>query len=537
MHESAPQKTSWWASPKPWYDLAPALLLSVAVALVIRIPIIISADFPINDGGLWYVLTKILLQHNFVLPDYIDFGGAHLPLCYPPLTAYLLALLCKISSLDVTYFLLLLPTLFNLFAVAAFTVFCYSIFDQKKQAALAALLFPSIFQSYHWFIMGGGVARSLGFLFQILSWIYFVRGVRTSGSLKNIIIAGLLGGLGALFHPAGALWSGLGAFSYALHLWLQRREVKIKELAIMAVLMALVMLPWLASNLARYGFEPFRNAFFSGNQNWLSLTGLILPVHDYKLHSVVAVLAPVGLLVSLASRFYFPALLGIFGTIADTRSAYNGAGVTYSAILSAMTIYTLIESLPKIRALLPEPSSPSKAGSGLSERTWFRIVIGFIVVAQMISYITSTYDPANFLKPLAPEMLQSIKGLESQLPKASKLLLLHQQEPIGSDAVGEWISSLTGLFVVNTHQGMEWIGKFGKVLGGASLRIVDGCSSGNLQRLLLQLAGYGFKYDYFLIERSTCSALELAFKQEPKARELFRDTNFVVYQLDQPGNP
>lgn len=46
------------------------------------------AKFPINDGGLFYVMIRAIQANGFRLPDYVHYNGLSIPFVYPPLGLY-----------------------------------------------------------------------------------------------------------------------------------------------------------------------------------------------------------------------------------------------------------------------------------------------------------------------------------------------------------------------------------------------------------------------------------------------------------------
>src|SRR5664280_388639 len=82
---------------KPYTDTLPrapwlAPVAAVLCALVVRLPFVLAATFPLGDGGLFAQIIDDIRAHGFVLPAFTSFNGGSIPLCYPPLGFYLAAL-------------------------------------------------------------------------------------------------------------------------------------------------------------------------------------------------------------------------------------------------------------------------------------------------------------------------------------------------------------------------------------------------------------------------------------------------------------
>ena len=74
------------------------LILFVALLFggIVRFLPVAMAGFPINDGGMFYVMVKELQANHFLLPAFTQYNLADIPFAYPPFGFYATAL---ISSL------------------------------------------------------------------------------------------------------------------------------------------------------------------------------------------------------------------------------------------------------------------------------------------------------------------------------------------------------------------------------------------------------------------------------------------------------
>jgi len=67
-----------------------ALFLAWALvfgSLIRCIPTLV-ANFPINDGGLFYLMVEKLQEAHYILPSNITYNGFEIPYAYPPLAIY-----------------------------------------------------------------------------------------------------------------------------------------------------------------------------------------------------------------------------------------------------------------------------------------------------------------------------------------------------------------------------------------------------------------------------------------------------------------
>lgn len=64
-------------------------MTAVTLGLILRLLPALSADFPLNDGGLFYLMTRELQGAHYALPVYTSYNSAQIPFAYPPLAFYI----------------------------------------------------------------------------------------------------------------------------------------------------------------------------------------------------------------------------------------------------------------------------------------------------------------------------------------------------------------------------------------------------------------------------------------------------------------
>ncbi|HLI28429.1 MAG TPA: hypothetical protein VKZ60_15265, partial [Chloroflexota bacterium] len=73
------------------------LLGALLPALALRVGAVLGADFPLNDGGLFYAMTEDLRGAGFTLPWYTSYNAERIPYAYPPLGFYLAGALAALG--------------------------------------------------------------------------------------------------------------------------------------------------------------------------------------------------------------------------------------------------------------------------------------------------------------------------------------------------------------------------------------------------------------------------------------------------------
>src|SRR6266545_6504676 len=151
------------------------VLFAVIIGLLLRIAFPLIAPFPLNDGGLFYTMIRDLQANNYALPVFTTYNQAQIPFAYQPLAFYLGSLLSDFTRVDPLNILRLLPPIISAAGIPVFYLLAKEFLPNKTYAALATLLFAFAQRIFAWQIMGGGITRSFGFLFALLTMYFATR--------------------------------------------------------------------------------------------------------------------------------------------------------------------------------------------------------------------------------------------------------------------------------------------------------------------------------------------------------------------------
>jgi hypothetical protein len=125
------------------------LVIALVLGGLVRWQVIAGREFPLNDGGYWYVFTKALVENHFALPEFVQFNGRALPTYYPPLAGYLLALISSLGNIDILSLLLWVPFFLCLSMILVFYTFTLRLFEDQLIPRFAILFFAlSIIEEY-----------------------------------------------------------------------------------------------------------------------------------------------------------------------------------------------------------------------------------------------------------------------------------------------------------------------------------------------------------------------------------------------------
>ncbi len=125
-------------------------------ALLVRGLPVASANFPLNDGGLFYVMARDVQLAGMQIPATISYNNALIPFVYPPLAIYFAAVINAILPISLFDLLRLIPLLFSFLSVPAVYLAAKEVLASRFHALIAAAAFAVAPQAYEWVIEGGG---------------------------------------------------------------------------------------------------------------------------------------------------------------------------------------------------------------------------------------------------------------------------------------------------------------------------------------------------------------------------------------------
>lgn len=424
------------------------LLLAILLGGGLRFIPVIMAGFPVNDGGMFYIMAEELKTNNFALPAFTGYNLANIPFAYPPLGLYVTSLISaafRTPALDVIRWL---PALVSTFSLLAFYLMADEILESKTQAALATLFYGLLPDSFGWAIMGGGITRAFGLTFMFLTIAYANRLFSRPPNLPVpywVVAAqtAFFGALAVLSHPE----TGLHAAATCILLWFFRGRNKKTLLWSAGVAGAVLILtaPWWGNVLAQHGLAPFRSALHTSDDGTFHLAKLLtLGFGGGPFFSLTVAFGCVGLLGALAQRkFLLPTWL-VLPFFVDPRGAV-GLVLLPIAMLGAYGFDQMIA--PATLSLR------GVAGPWLRNR--------FATLAILAIFIYSFFGAGLFGVGLAGSSLsaadrETIAWVDENIPPGNDFLLLTGVQYSMQDPFQEWFPALTNQRSQTTLQGLEW---------------------------------------------------------------------------------
>ena len=388
--------------------------------------------FAINDGGLFWAMTRAIAEANFALPARVSYPTASpdIPFCYPPLGFYVAAIFFKLG-VPMEAIFRWLPWAWSMGTIWAFWRLaraCWRLEDGGDWAAGAAtLLWVLLPWSLLWDTMGGGVTRAPGLFFALLA-TESALGLWRDGQSKKW--------WPLLFFLALALATHLerarfGTMAVCL-VWLfygrnARGAVQLGGALAGAVLLCA---PWWGLCLARFGVEPFLAAAQSGGSgqdSWLQNVwpAVISALGGEPIFPLLHLCGGAGLLWCLWRRQWFVPAWFLLILLVDVRS-----GRAFVVIPLALSAGILLCQAPRTRVLF--------AGA---------LTLWLCVLCAMVQHTMSGLSVGD---------LAAMEWVKHNTPKSARFLIVPHQY-WATDAPGEWFPALTARTAVMTVQGAEWL--------------------------------------------------------------------------------
>jgi hypothetical protein len=428
-------------------DLAKLILLAALLfGGWLRFYPVVQAGFPINDGGMFYSMIEDLYANNFILPRYTSYNLSDIPYAYPPLGFYLGALL-KLFGIDTLHILMYLPPALSVLVILAFFGLAKKVFDGSwSYAALATLAFALIPGSYSWFIMGGGLTRSLGQLFFLLFLTNLLK-LYEAPTHRQTLYTGLFGSLAILSHPE----ISIHAFTAAVIFWFfrSRNQKGLRASLAVAGIAVTLAAPWWASVLWQHGTHPFLNALQTGGHTSILVAFkniLYFAFTEETLAPIVAVLGMIGIIYQIGNKNYFLTIWIIITFITQPRSA-TAIALYPLSMLFAITLVDII--LPAMTKGLQDNTTPR-----LMERKKTWIIIAFLTIYMAASGSIHSIILSNYyINNAERQLLQWVQ--ENTIESAQFIVIADVNSPMVHHTA-EWFPALTQRRSLLTVQGSEW---------------------------------------------------------------------------------
>ena len=538
---------------RPWATDRVALMTigALVLAISIRAWLVLSRDFPLNDGALFLRMTEELATNGFQVPETTSYNDAGIPFAYSPLAFYLGALLHTALGIDLVDIVRFVPLVFATLCVLAFWLLARDLVPSRPAVVAALCVFAVLPRSFLWLIMGGGLTRSPGLFFAILA-LWQLHRALTRRSWRHVGWTTVFAALTVLSHLGTAPFV---AFSGVLMMLFFGRH-RFGILALLAIGSGTLILtsPWWLSIVLTHGIEPILAAGATGGTVFNTHTrGEALTKLAYfglgtaePLFPIIGALAILGTFASITRRGSFLALWWLVIILLDVR-----AGATYASIpVAILAAIALIEVIVPIVAR-PPSWEVATTDSGVP-RGWAAVMMAprrrqvavAVVLAVLLGYgVASSLArqpgfnaEGRYLTSLTTDDRAAMSWVARSTSRESRFLILVGGAAGGwwADRVGEWFPVLANRVSVATVQGTEWLPNHLFEVRERQYNQLQGCAGWQLSCIEDWSIEHGLPYDYIYIPRTLafpcCAPLERALERDPSVHIVFSGPGALIYE-------
>ena len=471
------------------------LILAYLIGIIVRWNFIADSDFPINDGGFFFSLISDLIENRFRLPDVSSYNLAGIPYSYPPLAFYIVGVINKLSGIPIMVLLHYLPFGFNILVIPVFHSLSKVFFPEGKfLRALATFLFATLPRSFEWFVMGGGITRSLGFLFALLALTLYSKAAHKRRIGIDLVLAALFSSLTVLTHPISAVFLAFSIAVMTIYLW----PIKIAYPAFIGVFVVLISSPWWITIISSHGLSPLLAASNTGHMDWFDL-GYLLTLNfnfenRYFLHAV-SFLAIIGLFSKERKKAVFlGALIGL-GYLFVPRGGVDLL-TGYLALLGTLGFDVVSRS---------SACSKTDEVNCIKDNFHFggrsRIILMILIVYLFIGAFSYKFIDGKADLRLTEGDYRSMVWIRDNTVDTAKVMHLpphSDYQDWWNDYFGEWMPAVTQRQSVATVQGHEWLpGEFDDRI--EQYIVLRKCTQEGIDCIDDWVATYDNEFNYLLI--------------------------------------
>ncbi len=511
-----------------------AVSTAVVLGLFVRLVHVLRADFPLNDGGLFYVMMRDLQRAHFALPAYTSYNGGQIPFAYPPLPFYVGAALSDLLHVSPIQVLRFLPLALNVLTIPAVCLLARAILRSKFMAIVAAFAFALLPGSFDRTIVGGGLTRALGLLFAVLA-LYALHQMYVTRRRRFVVTSSLLAGLATLCHPEAALFVAYSAPLLLIAYGRARRGLADSALA--AAGAVLVSAPWWAASLLRYGPGPLLAAGGTGGQSpyfWLPL--LTFGFTGEPFAQILAVLGLLGVLSSVAGRkLLLPAWVAVIFLV-DPR-----AGSTFAMVPLAMLVAIGLTDvvLPRFSQLAAWLRDDTRWTEAWARERGVRLVLTAVAAMGMFGAIGASLPFTSPLHALSPQARDAMQWVRAQTPADARFLIVNASGWNDEPTI-EWFPALADRVSMTTAMGREWTGTGAYQRKADQNQALQECADATARCLAEWSARTGIRFTYAYLPKGPimgvvsrtdcCGALRESLRSSPDYSVVYDGPGATIFR-------
>ncbi|HSJ90255.1 MAG TPA: glycosyltransferase family 39 protein [Anaerolineales bacterium] len=431
------------------------LIFAVALGTFLRFNPTLLAGFAINDGGMFAVMVDDLKTSHYRLPLFTTYNHLQIPFAYPPLGFYLGRIAADLFGWSAAQTVRWVPALIASLSIPAFYLLASRLLNDRYRAAISTLFFALMPRALSWYVMGGGLTRSPGQFFMLLTLATVVR-IYKEQRKADVFWAGLFGGLAVMSHPEAAVHT----FISALFLWLMlsRKRTTLLQSLLVGLTVLVVSAPWWGTVIHYHGLAPLLNGAATGQKALAVFHLLFFVFTEEPYATVIAILGLVGLAHQLLQKQYLLPLWLALPFFVEGRSAAGPAAIPLAMLAAIGLVEVLFRGLGLRQDGTTTRAEPHPAGTAspasdpvpAAERNiWIYLALYLLFSAYQVGFQLSSAT-------LYPPDRQAMEWVRKNTPAEARFLVLTGTSSVSCDSVLEWFPALTGRQSLLTVQGTEW---------------------------------------------------------------------------------
>lgn len=508
----------------------------MALAAFVRAHHVLSADFPLNDGGLFLRMTQEIQAAHYHLPAFTSYNNEAIPFAYSPLAFYITGLINAITGISLLQLFRFIPLVATILTVVAFYHLARTMLRDQWAAAAAVLAFGLIPRSYIWLLMGGGLTRSIGLLFAIIA-LQQAYQLYTRREWRYAPTTAIACALTVATHLSTASFL---AFSIALFfVFFGLNQFGLLSSVVVGVLTVLLSAIWWAPVVAQHGFAPFHAAQSVSGSIFgdvllryavlLRLARFNTGIAGEPLFPLVSVLAAIGAIASFRPALLILPVWWVVITALDVRGGMTYAPIPAALLAGIAVVYVLIPGLHALyggaqglRLNLAAPDRQSRLTAHIAPLLRFVpvLILCFLLLYAVATSLTRNPDyggEASVLTALTPADRDAMHWVAQHTP-GSSLFLVVSGKTWSADRVAEWFPAIANRTSISTVQGSEWLPGFnGRVEVNDAFQ--KRCKSGDGRCLDAWAASLHRPFSYVYVPKTSaepcCTPLIASLRQDP----------------------
>lgn len=313
--------------------------VALVASVVVSATYLLTHPYPAYGAGLYLEIAEQIRTHGFRLPARVPHYAEGLPLAYPPLQFYVVAVLLElgVSGLTVSR---VLPAVVCVLALVPYYGVGLELLPTRRQAGVAATILAVAPPTLQWHLSAGGVVRGSAFLLTLCG---LYAGCRFFGrdDRRWAVVGSVLFALTLLSHPVYTVYFGLSWL--VLYAGLDRSLRGLVGGAAVAAGGVLLSAPWWLTVASRHGVGVFTGA--AGSHSGLAGgVGRLLDQFVYPLDPTVVSLFFLGVfaaaLVAVArGRYLLPAWLVVGAyVVGKERFQFVPGGLLLASLLCGVVV-------------------------------------------------------------------------------------------------------------------------------------------------------------------------------------------------------